>query len=67
MTDPLDALAWVGADAPRGLYLFKDLGELLGERRLLRRLRDTAMKVRGTGRFLFLLKQSATCRRPCGR
>jgi AAA+ superfamily predicted ATPase len=59
MTDPLDALAWVGADAPRGLYLFKDLGDLLGERRLQRRLRDTAMKVRGTGRFLFLLKQSS--------
>jgi SpoVK/Ycf46/Vps4 family AAA+-type ATPase len=42
-----------------GLYLFKDIGEFLDDRRLLRRLRDTAMKVRGTGRFIFILKQSA--------
>jgi SpoVK/Ycf46/Vps4 family AAA+-type ATPase len=59
MEDPMDALKWVGDKAPRGLYLFKDLGEFLTDRRLLRRLRDTAMKIRNTGRYLFLLKQTA--------
>jgi SpoVK/Ycf46/Vps4 family AAA+-type ATPase len=59
LDDPMEALAWVGSEAPRGLYLFKDLGEFLEDRRLLRRLRDTAMKIRNTGRFLFILKQNA--------
>jgi len=59
MDDPMDALKWVGDEAPQGLYLFKDVGEFLDDRRLLRRLRDTAMKIRGTGRFLFMLKQDA--------
>jgi len=57
--DPMEALAWIAADAPRGLYLFKDLGNQLDDRRLLRRLRDTAMKIRNSGRFLFLLQQDA--------
>ncbi|MCU0305619.1 MAG: AAA family ATPase [Thermoanaerobaculales bacterium] len=59
MDDPMRALAWIADDAPRGLYLFKDIGEFLDDRRLLRRLRDTAMKIRGSGRFLFILKQTA--------
>jgi len=59
MDDPMDALKWIGNDAPQGLYLFKDIGEFLDDRRLLRRLRDTAMKIRGTGRYLFVLKQNA--------
>jgi len=59
MDDPMEALKWVGDEAPQGLYLFKDIGEFLGDRKLLRRLRDTAMKIRSTGRFLFILKQSA--------
>lgn len=59
MDDPMDALDWVANKAPRGLYLFKDIGEFLADRRLLRRLRDTAMKIRSSGRFLFVLKQSA--------
>ncbi|MFV2073541.1 MAG: AAA family ATPase [Thermoanaerobaculales bacterium] len=57
--DPMEALAWIAGDAPKGLYLFKDLGEQLDDRRLRRRLRDTAMKIRNSGRFLFLLKQDA--------
>jgi SpoVK/Ycf46/Vps4 family AAA+-type ATPase len=40
------------------------MGEYLDDRRLLRRLRDTAMKVRNTGRFLFLLKQDAVLPEP---
>jgi len=59
MDDPMAALKWIGDEAPQGLYLFKDLGEFLDDRRILRRLRDTAMKIRGTGRFLFILKQNA--------
>ncbi len=57
--DPMTALAWVGGPAPRGIYLFKDLGDLLGDRRTLRRLRDTAMAIRNTSRFLFLLSSNA--------
>ncbi len=59
MDDPMAALKWIGDEAPQGLYLFKDIGEFLDDRKLLRRLRDTAMKIRSTGRFLFLLKQNA--------
>ena len=59
MDDPMEALKGVGDEGPKGLYLFKDVGEFLDDRRLLRRLRDTAMKIRGTGRFLFMLKQNA--------
>ncbi len=57
--EPMEALAWVGGGAPRGLYLFKDLGGFLGDRRILRKLRDTAMAIRNTGRFLFLLSSNA--------
>lgn len=58
-TDPIVALTWVAEEAPRGFYLFKDLHAMLpGNRGLLRRLRDTAAKVRNTGRFLFLLGPS---------
>jgi SpoVK/Ycf46/Vps4 family AAA+-type ATPase len=64
LTDPMAALDWVADKAPRGVYLFKDLGEYLDDRRLLRRLRDTAMKIRNTGRFLFLLKQDASLPNP---
>ena len=46
--DPMEALKWVGDQAPQGLYLFKDIGEFLGDRKLLRRLRDTAMKIRSS-------------------
>ena len=59
LTDPMEALAWIADGAPRGIYLLKDMGELLEDRQLLRRLRDTAMKVRNSGRFLFLLKPDA--------
>ncbi len=64
LTDPLAALAWVGGDAPRGLYLFKDLGEFLDDRKLLRRLRDTAVRIRSSGRFLFLLRQAGDLPEP---
>ena len=57
--DPMEALAWVAEGSPRGIYLFKDIGEFLQDRRLLRRLRDTSMRIRNSGRFLFLLKQDA--------
>lgn len=57
--DPMAALAWIGDSGPRGLYLLKDVGEMLGDRQIRRRLRDTAMKIRNTGRFLFLLQQNA--------
>jgi SpoVK/Ycf46/Vps4 family AAA+-type ATPase len=63
-TDPMEALRWIADDAPRGIYLLKDMGEYLGDRRLLRRLRDTAMKIRNSGRFLFLLKQDAVLPEP---
>jgi len=59
MTEPMDAIHWIGDSGPPGLYLFKDLGEFLGDRKLLRRLRDTAMTIRNSGRYLFLLKQNA--------
>jgi SpoVK/Ycf46/Vps4 family AAA+-type ATPase len=59
LTDPMDALAWISDRGQPGLYLLKDLGEFLEDRKLLRRLRDTSMKIRNSGRFLFLLKQDA--------
>ncbi|HHQ47724.1 MAG TPA: AAA family ATPase [Acidobacteria bacterium] len=55
LDDPIEALGWIAREGPPGFYLFKDLDGLLGDRRVLRRLRDTAMAVRGSGRFLFLL------------
>jgi ATP-dependent 26S proteasome regulatory subunit len=55
---PMAALQWIANDAPRGLYLFKDLGEFLDDRQLLRCLRDTAMAIRSSGRFLFLMTSS---------
>jgi len=58
-TDPMDALDWIANQGPRGVYLLKDLGEFLDDRKIMRRLRDTSMKVRNTGRFIFLLKQDA--------
>jgi ATP-dependent 26S proteasome regulatory subunit len=64
LIDPMAALDWIASEAPRGVYLFKDLGEYLDDRRVLRRLRDTAMKIRNTGRFLFLLKQDASLPNP---
>ncbi len=55
LSDPMKAMAWVASDdAPKGFYLFKDLEDLLEDRKVLRRLRDTAMGVRHTGRDLFL-------------
>jgi SpoVK/Ycf46/Vps4 family AAA+-type ATPase len=58
-TDPMAGLAWIANSAPRGLYLLKDFeGVLMEDRRLRRRLRDTAMKIRNSGKFLFLLQQS---------
>lgn len=59
LDDPMAALQWVSGDAPRGLYLFKDLGEYVNDRKLVRRIRDTAMKIRGTGRYLFLMAHTA--------
>jgi SpoVK/Ycf46/Vps4 family AAA+-type ATPase len=59
LTAPMEALDWIANQAPRGIYLFKDLGEYLDDRKVLRRLRDTSMKIRNTGRFLFLIKQDA--------
>jgi SpoVK/Ycf46/Vps4 family AAA+-type ATPase len=64
LTEPMEALSWIADQAPRGLYLLKDLGEFLDDRHLLRRLRDTSMKIRNTGRFLFLLKQDAMLPEP---
>ncbi len=55
--DPMEALAWIGRDAPKGLYLLKDIGDMLDDRKICRRLRDTAVKIRNSGRFLFLLQQ----------
>jgi SpoVK/Ycf46/Vps4 family AAA+-type ATPase len=57
--DPAEALDRVRTATEPGLYVFKDLGVSLDDRRLVRRLRDTAMAVRGTGRYLFILKQDA--------
>ena len=56
LRDELEALAWVGRDAPRGFYVFKDLhASVDGNRAVLRRLRDTAATIRNTGRFIFML------------
>ena len=57
--DPMAALEWVRTEAGRGLYLFKDLTRLLDDPKVLRRLRDTAMSIRNTGRFLFLMSADA--------
>jgi ATP-dependent 26S proteasome regulatory subunit len=57
--DPMKALAWIASNGPRGLYLLKDFEEVISDSRLRRGLRDTAMKIRNTGRFLFLLQQNA--------
>jgi len=57
--DPMEALAWIASDGPRGLYLLKDFEGVTEDKRLRRGLRDTAMKIRNTGRFLFLLQQTA--------
>ncbi len=59
LTDPIEALGWVGNQSPRGLYLFKDLAGSLRDPRVLRRVRDTAMGIRSSGRYLFLLTPSA--------
>ncbi|NOZ78928.1 MAG: AAA family ATPase [Acidobacteria bacterium] len=53
--DPLDALQWVADKGGRGLYIFKDLDSYFDNPRLVRRLRDTAIKIRNTGKFLFLM------------
>ncbi len=63
-TEPMEALRWVEREAPRGIYLFKDLGAFISDRRLLRRLRDTAMHIRNSGRYLFLLTHSAELPEP---
>jgi ATP-dependent 26S proteasome regulatory subunit len=55
----MKALAWIASNGPRGLYLLKDFEEVISDSRLRRGLRDTAMKIRNTGRFLFLLQQNA--------
>jgi len=55
LEDPIEALGWIAREGPNGFYVFKDLDGLLGDRRVLRRLRDTAMSIRNGGRFLFLL------------
>ena len=57
--DPMEALNWIATEAPKGLYLLKDFEGMLDDRRIRRRLRDTAMKIRNTGRFLFLLQHQA--------
>jgi len=64
LTEPIPALDWLSSEAPRGIYLLKDMGEFLDDRRILRKLRDTSMKIRNTGRFLFLLKQDALIPEP---
>jgi hypothetical protein len=54
--DPIVALRWLETQGARGFYVFKDLQALLvGNRPLLRRLRDTAAAIRNTGRYLFTL------------
>lgn len=61
LRDPIEALNWLGGEtAPLGFYLFKDIGDTIEDPRLLRRLRDTAMRIRNTGRYLFLLKTNST-------
>lgn len=60
LTDPIAALRWVEDHGQRGIYLFKDLGAYLSDQRMLRRLRDTAMQIRNSGRYLFLLTDTAT-------
>jgi len=55
LEDPIQALGWIAREGPNGFYVFKDLDGLLDDRRVLRRLRDTAMAVRNSGRFLFLV------------
>jgi len=57
--EPMEALGWIATAAPKGLYLLKDFEGLLEDRRIRRRLRDTAMEIRNTGRFLFLLQHDA--------
>ncbi|MEJ2581617.1 MAG: AAA family ATPase [Acidobacteriota bacterium] len=57
--DPMKALEWIAADGPKGLYLLKDFESVNNDRHLRRALRDTAMKIRNTGRFLFMLQQDA--------
>ncbi len=57
--DPLEALAWIASEGPQALYLFKDLSGMLEDRKVLRRLRDVAMAIRTSGRFLFLLATTA--------
>ena len=59
LTEAAAALRWIAGDAPRGFYLFKDLDGYLADRRMLRSLRDTAMAIRGSGRYLFLLTHHA--------
>jgi len=59
LADPMDALAWIGSpEAPKGFFLLKDLGGMLDDRKMLRRLRDTAMSVRGSGRYIFMMRSS---------
>lgn len=59
-TDPVEALAWIaGERSPRGFFVFKDLNRFWSDPKLLRRLRDTAVSVRGTGRYLFLIGSDA--------
>jgi len=57
--DPMEALQHLATTSGHGFFVFKDLGPFLTDRRLVRRLRDTAMSIRGSGRYLFLLKQDA--------
>jgi hypothetical protein len=57
--DPMEALEWIASEGPRGLYLLKDFEGVKEDKKLRRGLRDTAMKIRNTGRFLFLLQQNA--------
>ena len=57
--DPMEALAWIASEGPKGLYLLKDFEDVAQDKRLRRGLRDTAMKIRNTGRFLFLLQHHA--------
>ncbi|MCG6947974.1 MAG: AAA family ATPase [Acidobacteria bacterium] len=57
--DPMKALEWIAADGPKGLYLLKDFESVNQDKHLRRALRDTAMKIRNTDRFLFMLQQDA--------
>ncbi len=58
-TDPMKALNWIAESGPKGLYLLKDFEGVADDRHLRRGLRDTAMKIRNSGRFLFVLQQTA--------